>query len=406
MAGLITLVLHAVHALSGDPPLTGRLAWNGSHLVLGGRPYAGIGLNIVDLALWGGNVAALEEAAALGVPFVRFAAAPYWADELSRWRSDPEQYWASSLDPAIAAAERLRIRLVPDLLWNPFAFADHCNEPLAALYDSGYADGASCTRMTAQDYITQAVSRHANSSAVLFWELSNENNALVDGFMNGSTVACDPSRGTPAYRTDQDNFDTAQMVQTFGWFASLIRGADPGRLVNAGTSMPRPFAESWRDTPRAQVTRHHMDSTLDNRSAFVRNLLDTNSQTDFVSAHMGGLPDNEKRAWLQNITDPTLLLETARAEAAARSQPFYLGEFTATVASGGDRSYGYAETVIQWVLDVHGRLGGGGGVLSSIWVFEYAAQHATWSIEPARDVALLDQLVAANRKLGAAERRP
>lgn len=404
----MALLLAAVHAHPLDPPLAGRLGWNGSHLTLAGRPYAGIGLNIVDLGMWGGtpNVAALKDAATYGVPFVRFAAAPYWADALQRWRADPQAYWASSVDVAVAAAERLRVRLVPNLLWNPFAFADLCGEPLAALYNRSYAGAraagaASCTRAAAAEYVAQAVARYAGSAAILFWELSNENNALVDGFMDGSTVACDPAHGTPARRTDRDNFDTAQMVETFGWLAATIRRADPSRLVNAGTSMPRSFAQSWRDTPRAQVARHHMDSAPDNRSAFVRNLLDTNSRTDFVSAHMGGLPDNARRAWLRNVTEPTALLETARAAAASRAQPFYLGEFTATVGERGARSYGYAEAVIGWALDVDALLGGGGGVLSSVWVFEYAPQNATWSIEPERDRALLRVLVAANRKLGA-----
>ena len=408
---MFQLLALCVKAHPADPPLSGTLEWNGSHLLLASQPYAGIGLNVVDAAaLWGtGNVKALEDAANLGVPFVRFAAAPYWPDELQSWRADPEKKFSQRLDVAVQAAERLRIRLIPDLLWNPFAFADLCNEPLAALYDKDHnapRAAISCTRQAASSYATQVVQRYATSPAILFWELSNENNALVDGFMNGSTAACDPERGTPPRRTDEDNFDTAQMVDTFGWLADAIRRADPARrLVNAGTSMPRPFAQHWRDTPRAQVAKHHMDGTLDNRSAFVANLRDTNARTDFVSAHMGELSDNAQRAWLENTTDPVALLETARAAAAGSSQPFYLGEFTATIAKVGGRSYGYAEAVIDWALGVDSRLGGGGGLLSSVWVFEYAPQAAAWSLEPGRDDELLDKLSAANRVLSRAQLR-
>ena len=390
-------MLQLVSASAGhpaDPPLSGRLEWNGTHLLLSDKPYAGIGLNVVDAALWGGNLRALEDAAMRRVPFVRVAAAPYWPDEVRPWRSDPEAFFSGSLDVAVAAAERLRIRLVLDLLWNPFAFADLCHEPLSALYNGS----RSCTRDAAERYVAQITARYADSSAILFWELSNENNALVDGFLNGSVVGCSSERGTPPHRTDADNFDTAQMLDTFGWLAGVIRRADPRRLVNAGTSMPRPFAQSWRDTPRAAVARHRMDGTLDNRSAFISNLADTNARTDFVSAHMGGLPDNAHRAWLQNVTDPVVLLETARAAAAARAQPFYLGEFTATVDEGG-RSYGYAEATIDWVLGVNDRLGGGGGVLASIWVFEYAPQNRTLSLVPGRDDELLERLAEANAAL-------
>jgi hypothetical protein len=384
-----------------DPPLSGHLSWNGSTLLLSSKPYAAVGLNIVDAALWGGNTKALEDAAMRRVPFVRFAAAPYWPDELQSWRSDPEQYFSRSLDVTVRAAERLRIRLVPDLLWNPFAFADLCKEPLAALYNKTYGSSKapSCARETARNYTYQVVRRYETSPAIWFWELSNENNALVDGFMNGSVVACSPARGTPTHRTDADNFDTAQMVDTFGWLASVIRTADARRLVNSGTSMPRPFAQSWRDTPREQVARHHMNGTLDNRSAFISNLIDTNARTDFVSAHMGGLPDNAHRVWLQNVTSSVTLLETARSAAASHAQPFYLGEFTATVGQRGARSYAYAESVLDWVLDVHVRLGSGGGILSSIWVFEYAPQNETWSLEPGRDEELLSKLAAVNKAL-------
>jgi hypothetical protein len=48
------------------------------------------------------------------------------------------------------------------------------------------------------------------------------------------------------------------------------------------------------------------------------------------------------------------------------------------------------------VLDVNARLG---GVLSSIWVFEYGPQNATCSLVPGRDDALLTKLDAANRVL-------
>ena len=97
----------------------------------------------------GENIRALEDAAAYGVPFIRFAAAPYWADELQQWKSDPERYWSTSTDLAVAAAARLRVRLIPDLLWNPFAFADYCHEPLSALYNRSYSDAVSCTRALA-----------------------------------------------------------------------------------------------------------------------------------------------------------------------------------------------------------------------------------------------------------------
>jgi hypothetical protein len=106
----------------------------------------------------------------------------------------------------------------------------------------------------------------------LLWnrELSNENNALVDGWFANSSAGCDPSgsKGTPLHRSDADNFDTAQMIATHAWLAEKIRAADPGRLVNSGNSLPRPSAEHWRNTPREDVAHHRIDSRPDNESDF------------------------------------------------------------------------------------------------------------------------------------------
>ena len=192
--------------------------------------------------------------------------------------------------------------------------------------------------------------------------------------------------------------------------ADIIRSQDPGRLVNAGNSMPRNVAESWRDTPRAQVKAHKINSSPDNKTAFVKNLLDVNEGMDFVSAHMGGVDDRAARPWLSANGPPTAgstataLLDVSRVAAAAGTttdvstpKPFYLGEYTLTLnATTGARSYGYAEAVLDWVLDLDARFGGGAGVLTSLWVFEYAPQNKTWSLDPVRDGQLLSKIAAAN----------
>ena len=65
----------------------------------------------------------------------------------------------------------------------------------------------------------------------------------------------------------------------------------------------------------------------------------------------------------------------------------------------GSRSYAYAEAVIDWCVDVHRRLGDGGGLLVSLWVFEYASQNGTYSVIPGRDDAFLQRIQAANAAL-------
>lgn len=388
---------------TAPPPLSGRLTRSGPALSLSGAPFAGIGLDIVDL-LWNNNTEALEDAASMGVPFVRFAAAPFFPVDLQLWRTDPERYWregagaasglAGGMDAAVAAAKRLRIRLVPDLLWNIFAFADLCHEPLGALFNGS----DSCARRAAGDYVSQAAARYRAEPAILFWELSNENNALVDGWFANSSVSCVPMQGTPAHRSDADNFDSAEMIATHSWLSARIRAADPGRLVASGHSFPRRSAEHWRGTPRAEVATHHIDSTLDNRSDFERNLLDINAAVDFVSGHASYGVASMQRPFAGSSA--TWLLELARAAAASRGQPFYLGEFSASPWTMlASRNYSYASAVVDWVLDVNRRLGGGGGILASVWVFEYKSQNGTFSVIPGRDDELLRKVQLANHIL-------
>ena len=102
--------------------------------------------------------------------FVRFAASPYYANDywsLRDWRDDPERYWSNGMDRVVALARRLggSTRLVPDLLWNPFAFADLCGEPLSALFNGS----DTCTRHAVAEYVTQAARRYSSADEILFW---------------------------------------------------------------------------------------------------------------------------------------------------------------------------------------------------------------------------------------------
>ena len=69
--------------------LVGRLQRNGSQLYMNGQPYAGIGVNVVDV-LWNNNSKGLFDAAERGFHFARFAAAPYYWDGLIAWKLNPE----------------------------------------------------------------------------------------------------------------------------------------------------------------------------------------------------------------------------------------------------------------------------------------------------------------------------
>jgi hypothetical protein len=57
-----------------------------------------------------------------------------------------------------------------------------------------------------------------------------------------------------------------------------------------------------------------------------------------------------------NQTSAVWILETSRIAAAAANQPLYVGEYTVTVNnSANTRTTEFAEAVIEWVLELHGK---------------------------------------------------
>lgn len=106
------------------------------------------------------------------------------------------------------------------------------------------------------------------------------------------------------------------------------------------------------------------------------------------------------RPYAANQTTPTFLMEAARQAAARNNQPLYLGEFTVTFDTATRlRTYEFAKAVIDWQLELDRVVGKGGGVLASIWVFDYTPQDDTFSILPGRDDELLNKVLAANQVL-------
>ena len=375
-------------------------------------------VNIID-AVWnvvgagggGVNVTAAAAAAACGargLTAVRFAATPYWPDDLRAWRDDPVVYWAA-VDGAMAALAASCNYLVPSLFFNVFAVPDLTGAPLGSLA-FGARGGASPAWAAMTAYAAQFVARYAQLP-IGAWELFNELNLLFDLDASTMCTACAPARGTPAARTRADNVSTDDGVAVLAALAAVVRAADPSaRPVSSGHSLPRPCAEHLR----ASYYAPERDWGNDTVPQFFGNLADVNAAVDLASVHVYPGADNAR--WGETTADaPTILLwaqaavanaSAARVAGGRAPLALYLGEFGALPAPGASPAAPrpFVDATLA-LLRATGAASGnppwpgvaGSTALATIWVWEFGGQNSTWALWPGATDGVIESIVAYNQ---------
>ena len=204
-------------------------------------PPRGIGVNVFDLfygRLFSRDVKRpterLQVLAGIGLPFVRFAASPFWPVEWKRFYVDNSHQYFDLLDEVFLAAEAAKIQLIPTMFWNPPAVSDLLGEPTGA-----WADAKSQTRAFMQRYVSEVVGRYARSRSVLAWEFGNEFNSYADiPIATKWWPQISVEMGTPAQRTKGDLLTVEDCVQAYSAFGSAVRKISPSALVSGGSDIP------------------------------------------------------------------------------------------------------------------------------------------------------------------------
>jgi Cellulase (glycosyl hydrolase family 5) len=306
---------------------SGFLSREGPNLYLNGKSFRGVSVNQVDL-LWqfigqtpeNSTVAVshMRSAQANGFDFFRFSASPFWPKQLKEsWVANPNAFWRS-FDALVGAATQLRVRLVPSIMWNVFTFSDAVGEPLSALWDEG-----SRSRRLLDRWTTELVTRYAENTTILFWELSNEFNLLADLDLQNSTSGCAPSMGTPAFRTRADNFSTDMLIELQTDRVKAIKAIDKNHLVEAGNAAPRFCAQHLRES----YHQPHRNWSPDTRLQYAQNLHAVNAPPlDLVGIHLYS-GKHENMRWNVTAPDSAELVAFSSQIATDNDQPFYLGEF-------------------------------------------------------------------------------
>jgi hypothetical protein len=358
-------------------------------------PAQPVGVNMPDLLRAYIGVAAvgapemraeMDHARSLGVTHARFIASGYWPTEMtagSGWVANPTAFFAA-FDAMVADARTRRLRLVPSLLWNTYLFPDLAHEPTGKLFVPG-----SATRMLAERYITEIVTRYKDEDAILFWELGNETNLLADldvsncnvcpGSANNACANVAPSLGTPCMRTAADDFFSCDSCrgmssgqQDLGAFtqsiAALVHGIDSRHGFSTGNGYLRPNAAHLAKTPCPPC-----DWTLDDANDYGSALAQLDpAGVDYVSVHHYFGQDVARFG----MTDEAGidLLQRTEALAQALGKQLYVGEWgearAGSTSCGGLESCGGDpdRTLSHVLLDAFVE---NGVAYSAIWSFEF-----------------------------------
>lgn len=291
-------------------------------------------------------VNALKLAASNGVRVFRFFAT-LWGPNCVFALQHSEIYW-KEFDEWWDVVDELGLFAIPSIGAHDWHYAS--NETLNDLILVEHSEA----RAIAINYTRAFVQRYSKRKSLLFWELGNELNLMVDlpaGHCN-PTAQC---------------FDTKAMVDFQVAIVNAIRSSEVDRLssnpfglrpVSSGFSAPRPSAWHQAHFPVHDARYWEVDS----RTEWLSMLEKQNAAVDIWSVHMY---DNDKG------DSNTSLLSAAVSRARERGAMLFLGEYGGhgpnfTGPSAASRRFPQLCLDAQ-VEDV--KNGTGGFALSAIWAW-------------------------------------
>jgi hypothetical protein len=221
------------------------------------------------------------------------------------------------------------------------------------------------------------VLRYKDSPAIWGWEFGNEANLATDlpvqrtgsrSLLRGPGAAVEGAEGGV-------RLTSGQLRTAYSLFARTVRSIDPSRVIDSGTTVPRPAA--WHN---ARGQPRHPDSAEQSYTV----LRDQNPDPiNMISVHV-----YQKSQKLSPFGPETVGQFIARYTrfAADAHKPLFIGEFPT-------RNRAQAEEFLRAIED--NRV-----PLSAFWVFDNKAQESTMSVDFNNERSFVVDLVAqANKRL-------
>ncbi len=375
---------------------------DGAKLVLGGREYRVIGVNVPHLSqaymgtwfhwrqIYGTKekmreamLEAVRDAEANRFAFIRFFASPgYPKGTAELYLKDPEAYW-EQMDRVFELCRRHHLKLVPSL--GALKWHLDCGERVTAVLDP-----ESKTHAATYGYVREFVTRYRDDPTVLMWELENE--AFLKADVNMAGRRAKPEGVYPEGATgirqvyeleDSLRFDT--LTQLYREMTAFIKEIDPDHPVTSGDSGPREESMCRRLTfPdfkwRNDTLREHLSNLLESQP----------EPLDVFSIHMYG--NFTTRRKVGNLPHLDFLRARVQAIHAARS-PVFIGEL------GQTNPHFQSDPEAKWTRAAIDMLEEEGVSLIALWVWHFPWQDKDFNIpDGAAQPALMDRVKAFNDK--------
>jgi hypothetical protein len=338
---------------------------------------------------------ALDDAHDLGFRFIRVSISGYFParsgtpSDIELWRRSPAVFW-QRMDMMMDDLDSRSLSLVPVLMWNAAQFPAMAGETTADLVRNPQSESWRLLR----SYASQFINRYANRRTILFYELTNELNLLVDLDHPGRCREVRDERCGAL-----GNFSTEEMVSFVSRFAKLVKDADPSRLVSSGFTVPRSSAEHIRAKP--QWSRGGADWRLDTKAELAKNLQSIHSPVDIISVHLYDTKENRRFG----SSDPVALVDVLQAAARQANKPLFVGEFGEQEPQKA-RKDSYASRMLARLVELN-------VPYSGVWAWQFyqASPYATgttkdssFSLEQGRTDFLLALIARTTKASGMADK--
>lgn len=345
-------------------------------LMLAGKPFSGTGVNYYDVFArevedlpTGRQDAGLDVLSRFKIPFIRFSAGGYWPADWSLYMTNRDEHFRR-LDRLVKAAEQRKIGLIPSLFWLNSTVPDLVNEPVGQ-----WGVTNSRTHVFMLNYTREVVLRYRQSPAIWAWEFGNEYNLAMD-LPNAAEhrPVVVPRLGTPKTRSERDDLSLSMVQTALRTFATEVRRHDPSRLIISGNATPRESA--WHQAREKSWTK-------DSPEQFAEALLAENpAPIDSLSF----------RAYSQ--ASDLARIPAAMGVSRSAKKPLFVGEYG--VAGGDTPATREAFSKILTCLETNQV------PLSALWVFDFDAQAAKWSVtESNARKWQLEEISKLNKRLSA-----
>jgi hypothetical protein len=369
-AVLLLVTLTSAEANDSSQPL--GLYVKGGVLMRHGQPYSGIGANFDTL--FGrllqdkSDNSSLDNLGLLGdkgIPFVRFRACGFWPRNFDLYLKDQPEYFRR-MDEVVRCAEQHHIGLIPSLFWRLATVSEVVGEAPSQL-----GDPRSKSIAFIKQYTTEMVGRYKHSPAIWGWEFGNEANLGVDLPRSG------PGGGRSLFSGEEGGvrLTTDQLGVTYTSFARVVRSLDPSRVIDSGTTIPRPAG--WHN---ANGQPRQRDSEAQSYAILSRQNPDPIS---LLSVHI-----YQKSQKLQPYGPETVgqFISRYARYAAKTGKPLFIGEFPA-------RDRNQTNEYLQAIKDNH-------VPLSAFWTFDNSQQDQTMNVTFQNERSfVIDLVVKANQDL-------